>query len=109
MSYIALFVASLFEIIWVALLSNLSSTKSVFNYTVLVLCMGLSLYFLGVASKSLPVALTYAVWVSIGIIGQALVQHIYFANPLPMLSWVCLIALSLSIIGLVLSQSEQGA
>ncbi|CCQ10065.1 hypothetical protein PALB_9300 [Pseudoalteromonas luteoviolacea B = ATCC 29581] len=69
--------------------------------------MGLSLYFLNIASKTLPIAITYAVWVGIGILGQALLQH-FFKASLSLLSWVFVFTLTLSLLGLLLSQANDG-
>ena len=105
MSYISLFFASVFEISWVALLANNTATKSVLQLFTLLICMGLSLYLLSFASKTLPIAITYAVWVGLGILGQALLQH-FFKTPLSLLSWVFIFTLTFSLLGLLLSQAR---
>ena len=80
LSYLALFGASLFEILWVALLGAHTSAKSHFYVLMLCACMGLSLYLLGVASKTIPITVSYAIWIGLGILGQAIIQHFVFKN-----------------------------
>ena len=108
MSTIALFFAYIFEILWVTLLAQLNISKSFTYFLLITSCMALSLYLLGFASKDIPIALGYAVWVGLGVMGQALVQHFFFAEYLTLSSWFFMVILVFSIFGLLFSQSHKG-
>ncbi|ATD01490.1 MULTISPECIES: DMT family transporter [Pseudoalteromonas] len=108
LSYLALFGASLFEILWVALLGAHTSAKSHFYVLMLCACMGLSLYLLGVASKTIPITVSYAIWVGLGILGQAIIQHFVFKNTLSITAWVFTCTLTISVFGLLFSQTKHG-
>ena len=109
MSLIALILASLFEILWVSLLGEPSTSKSIKATLLLAVAMVLSLYCLSVATKEIPTAICYASWVGIGIFGQALIQHFVFERYLTVSNWFFLTLLSASVLGLLLTQSNSGA
>lgn len=108
LSYLALFGASLFEILWVALLGAHTSAKSHFYTLQLCTYMALCLHLLGVASKTIPITLSYTIWVGLGILGQAIIQHFVFKNTLSITAWVFTCSLTISVLGLLFSQTKHG-
>ena len=83
-----LIVSSCFEIIWVNLLKAYADSPTQYVLLIpIVITMGLSLYFLSGAIKTIPITFAYAFWTSAGIMGTAVIQHFVFDNSLSIKSW----------------------
>lgn len=104
-SYIYLFLASLFEVLWVFFLGKSDGFARISPALVALFCMALSLLLLAQATKTLSMAFAYAMWVGLGILGTALVQHFIQDQQLKPLGWVCLLVITIGLIGLQMSQS----
>ncbi|WMN61622.1 multidrug efflux SMR transporter (plasmid) [Pseudoalteromonas xiamenensis] len=105
-SYISLFLASLFEVLWVFFLDKSAGFTRLSPVVVALSCMALSLFFLAQATKTLSMAFAYAMWVGLGILGTALVQHFIQDQQLKPFGWVCLLVITIGLIGLQMSQSS---
>ncbi|MFC3030996.1 DMT family transporter [Pseudoalteromonas fenneropenaei] len=105
-SYIYLISASIFEVLWVLFLGKSAGFSRLYPALTALICMAMSLVCLAQATRTLSVAFAYAMWVGLGILGTALVQHFFQNQPLKPLSWVCLLLITIGIAGLQLCQSS---
>ena len=81
MNWIALVVAGLFEIGWAVGLKYTEGFSRILPSLATLACMGLSLGFLGLALRGLPLGTAYAVWTGIGVIGTAALGIHLFGEP----------------------------
>ena len=78
MQWIYLFVAGIFEVVW-AVAMKYSHGFSVFiPSAITIVGMALSVFFLALAMKTLPLGTAYTIWTGIGAVGAFLVGIIAF-------------------------------
>jgi quaternary ammonium compound-resistance protein SugE len=102
MAWIYLFFAGLFEIGWAV---GLKYTHGFSRFTPSVLtiaAMGVSLFLLGLALRSLPLGTAYAIWTGIGTIGTAILGIYLFNEPAEVLRILCIAMIAAGIVGLKL-------
>jgi quaternary ammonium compound-resistance protein SugE len=100
MAWFFLLVAGLIEIAWTAALKY-SEGFNRFWPTTLVIGLGfLSLYFLSLATKELPIGISYTIWVGIGALGASVLGVFLFNEPASFLKLLFLGFILLGIIGL---------
>jgi quaternary ammonium compound-resistance protein SugE len=68
-----------------------------------VLAMGLSIWLLAIAMKSLPVGTAYAVWVGIGAVGTVILGIILFNEPASVARIASIVLIVAGIVGLRLA------
>ena len=78
MSWIYIFIASLFEISWAVGLKYSNGFSEVKASVFTVLTMILSYVFLALGVKNLPVGTAYAVWTGTGAVGTAIYGILFF-------------------------------
>jgi quaternary ammonium compound-resistance protein SugE len=105
-SWIILFFAGISEVVWVFGLKASHGFTKVIPSTVTVVFSCLSLYLLALASRDIPVNISYIVWVGIGSVGTFLGCIFLYGDrvTLTQVLFFCLIVLG--IIGLKLSALE---
>jgi quaternary ammonium compound-resistance protein SugE len=64
--------------------------------------MGVSVWFLAIAMKTIPVGTAYAVWTGIGAVGVAILGMVLFGESREILRVACLFLIIAGIIGLKL-------
>jgi quaternary ammonium compound-resistance protein SugE len=100
MAWLYLAVAGLFEIAWAIGLKYTEGFSRLWPSLWTVAAMILSLGFLGLALKTLPVGTAYAVWTGIGAIGTALLGIYLFAEPATATRLACIGLILAGIVGL---------
>ena len=102
-AWLLLIVAGLFEVSWAIGLKLTAGFTKVGPSTLTLAAMGVSLYLLALALKSIPVGTGYAVWTGIGAVGTAVLGILLLGEPrdLPRLFSMALIVAG--IIGLKLA------
>jgi quaternary ammonium compound-resistance protein SugE len=90
-----LLIAGLFEIAWAIGLKYTEGFARLWPSVGTIFAMILSLAFLGMALKTLPVGTAYAVWTGIGAVGTVILGIVLFSEPAT--------ALRLGCVGLILS------
>lgn len=100
MAWVYLGVAGLFEIGWAIGLKYSEGFSRLLPSVLTVVSMGLSLWLLSIAMKSIPVGTAYAVWTGIGAIGVALLGMLLFGESREVLRLLCLLLIITGIIGL---------
>jgi len=106
MSWIYLIIAGLFEVVWSTTmkLSHGFSKISFAIYTIVGLA--LSMLFLAIAIKKLPMSLAYPIWTGIGAVGSVIIGVILFGDKLSPLTWIFVVLLLISIIGIKISSGN---
>ena len=103
MNWVYLLLAGLFEIGWIISLkytSGFTKLLPMFSYAF----SGLgAAYFLSLALKSMPLGLTYAIWVGIGIAGSNILSMVLFKEPYPLLRVLFILMILCGVVGLKFS------
>ncbi|MFD1418543.1 DMT family transporter [Companilactobacillus keshanensis] len=106
MNWIYLITAGLFEVIW-ATTMKLSHGFTKLNYTALtILGMIASFILLAKATKTLPLSIAYPIWTGIGALGAIIVGFVFFGDKISLLTWLFIVLLLISIIGIKLTTSN---
>lgn len=102
MAWTYLVIAGLFEVGWAIGLKYTDGFSRLWPSVGTILAMILSLAFLGLALKTLPVGTAYAVWTGIGAVGTVILGIVLFAEPATVLRLGCVGLILGGIIGLKL-------
>lgn len=100
MSWIYLFIAGLFEIVWAIGLKYTQGFTRPLPTAVTVAGMIVSFYFLSLATKILPIGTAYAVWTGIGAVGAIILGVILFKEPIDLGRVIFMLFIVVGIIGL---------
>ncbi len=79
-SWITLVVAGIFEVFWALGIKASNGLTKPFASVVTVIFMIASLYLLAVASRQIPINISYTIWVGIGAIGTFLGNIVFFGE-----------------------------
>lgn len=99
-AYLAL--AGLFEIGWAIGLKNSDGFSKPVPSLLTIVAMGISVWLLAIAMRTIPVGTAYAVWTGIGAVGVAVLGMLLFGESREFLRLVCLFLIIAGIIGLKL-------
>jgi quaternary ammonium compound-resistance protein SugE len=102
MAWIFLIVAGLLEIGWAIGLKYTEGFTRLWPSIGTVAAMIVSLGFLGLALKTLPVGTAYAVWTGVGTVGTAILGMILFGESAAVARLVCIGLILAGIVGLKL-------
>lgn len=102
MAWTYLLIAGLLEVGWAIGLKYTDGFSRLWPSVGTILAMILSLAFLGLALKTLPVGTAYAVWTGIGAIGTVILGIVLFAEPATALRLGCVGLILGGIVGLKL-------
>ncbi|GAB5056987.1 SugE family quaternary ammonium compound efflux SMR transporter [Companilactobacillus alimentarius] len=106
MSWIYLIIAGLFEVVWSTTM-KLSHGFSKISFTIYTIVgLALSMLFLAIAIKKLPMSLAYPIWTGIGAVGSVIIGVILFGDKLSPLTWIFVVLLLISIIGIKISSGN---
>lgn len=100
MSWIYLFIAGLFEIVWAIGLKYTQGFTRPLPSVITMAGMIVSFYFLALATKVLPIGTAYAIWTGIGAVGAVTLGIILFKEPFDLLRIIFLLFIVTGIIGL---------
>ena len=103
MVWVYLVIAGLLEIVWAIGLKYADGFSRFWPSVITALAMVLSVAFLGLAMKSLPVGTAYAIWTGIGAVGTVIMGIILFAEPATAMRLGCVALIVAGIIGLKLT------
>ncbi|EIT66557.1 multidrug efflux SMR transporter [Lactococcus garvieae subsp. garvieae] len=106
MSWIFLFLAGIFEVVWASTM-KLSQGFSILKYDILTIVgMLVSFGFLTLAMKKLPLGIAYPIWTGIGAVGAILVGALIFKDKVPSLTWVFVLMLVVGLIGIKITSGH---
>ena len=100
MAWVYLTIAGVFEIGWAIGLKYSEGFSKPVPSLLTVVAMGLSIWLLALAMRTIPVGTAYAVWTGIGAVGVALLGIVLFGESREVLRIVCLFLIIAGIIGL---------
>lgn len=100
MAWIYLLIAGLFEVGWAIGLKYTDGFSRLWPSLLTVAAMVVSLGFLGLALKSLPVGTAYAVWTGIGAVGTVVMGIYLFNEPATAMRLACVGLILSGIVGL---------
>ncbi|NJD22396.1 MAG: multidrug efflux SMR transporter [Melioribacter sp.] len=103
MSWIWIFIASLFEISWAVGLKYSQGFTQLKATIFTIITMILSYVFLSLGVKNLPIGTAYAVWTGIGAVGTAIYGIIFFNEPKDLIRVFFIFLIVVGIIGLRLT------
>ena len=105
MAWIILFLAGLFEIGWAVGLKYTDGFTKLWPSVGTLASMGVSVFLLAIALKTLPLGTGYAVWTGIGTIGTVIFGVIVFGESTEILRLACIAMIIGGIVGLKLITS----
>jgi quaternary ammonium compound-resistance protein SugE len=98
-----LLIAGLFEVGWAIGLKYTEGFSRLWPSLATVAAMIISLGFLGLALKTLPVGTAYAIWTGVGAVGTAALGIYLFAEPATAARLSCIALIVAGIVGLKLA------
>ncbi|NNF40011.1 MAG: quaternary ammonium compound efflux SMR transporter SugE [Woeseiaceae bacterium] len=101
--WLSLGIAGLFEIVWAVGLKYTDGFSKLTPSLITLWAMGLSLYFLAQALKTIPLGTGYAVWTGIGAAGTAIIGIVLFAESAELPRLLCIALIVGGIVGLKLT------
>ena len=105
MAWIFLFAAGLFEILWALGLKLSEGFTRPIPAIGTIAAIALSMGFMAVSLKTIPMGTAYAVWTGIGAVGTALLGMILFGEPRAALRIFCIALIIAGITGLKLTSN----
>lgn len=103
MAWLYLFIAGLLEIGWAIGLKYTDGFSRLWPSVATGISMLLSVGFLGLALKTLPVGTGYAVWTGIGTVGTVILGIALLGEPATLVKLLCVGLIVVGIIGLKIS------
>lgn len=103
--WLSLGIAGAFEIVWAVGLKYTDGFSRLWPSLLTLWAMGLSLYFLSEALKTIPLGTGYAVWTGIGAAGTAILGIILFSESAALVRLFCIALIIGGIVGLKLTSS----
>ncbi|AXF57300.1 DMT family transporter [Salicibibacter kimchii] len=100
MSWIALIIAGLFEVVGVTGIQMITNGNKRSGFTVLLVGFVISFTLLSIAMEVIPLGIAYAVWTGIGTVGSALVGMIFYNESKDRLRLVFIGLVIIAIVGL---------
>jgi len=102
MAWFYLFVAGIFEIFWAVGIKYCDGFKITIPLILVIISMTLSIIFLGLATKTIPMSIAYAVWTGIGIIGVFTYGLFILKDPISVKNIIFVGMILIGIVGLKL-------
>ncbi len=100
MSWVYIFIASIFEISWAVGLKYSNGFTQLKASIFTVVAMVLSYVFLSLGVKNLPIGSAYAVWTGIGVVGTTIYGILFFDEPKDLLRILFIFLIIIGIVGL---------
>ena len=102
MAWFYLFIAGIFEIFWAVGIKYCDGFKITLPLVLVIISMTLSVIFLGLATRTIPMSIAYAVWTGIGIIGVFTYGLFIFKDPISVKNIIFVGMILIGIVGLKL-------
>ena len=102
-AWLYLAIAGLFEVVWAIGLKYSEGWSRLWPSIGTIAAMVVSLIFLSLAMKVLPVGTSYAVWTGIGAVGTVILGIVLFAEPATAVRLGCVALILAGIVGLKLA------
>ncbi|WP_027409858.1 quaternary ammonium compound efflux SMR transporter SugE [Anoxybacteroides tepidamans] len=106
MSWVYLMIAGIFEVVWAISLKYANGFTKLVPSLITLSGMGVSFYFLALATKTLPIGTAYAVWTGIGAAGAVIMGMIVFHEPVNAPRLIFLLMILIGLVGLKLTSGH---
>ncbi|GBC91654.1 Quaternary ammonium compound-resistance protein SugE [bacterium HR15] len=106
MAWVYLLIAGAMEIVWAVALKLSNGFTRPLPVTIVIVAGLLSLFFLALAARHIPIGTAYAVWTGIGAAGVALVGMLWFHESRDFWRLLCIGLIVAGVIGLRLASPE---
>jgi quaternary ammonium compound-resistance protein SugE len=106
MAWTLLLIAGLLEVVWAIGLKYTNGFTALWPTLVTVAAMIVSLFFLALALREIPVGTGYAVWTGIGAVGAALLGIVLFNEARDAPRLLCIGLIVMGIVGLKLTSPQ---
>ncbi|NQV30010.1 MAG: quaternary ammonium compound efflux SMR transporter SugE [Candidatus Marinimicrobia bacterium] len=106
MPWIYLAIAGVFECAWAIGIKYTDGFSKMLPSVLTVIAMGISLWLLSLAMKTIPIGTAYAIWTGIGAVGVAILGMILFDESRELVRILCLLLIISGIVGLRLVSSQ---
>ena len=106
MSWLFLVLAGLSEIVWAVGLKYTEGFTRLTPSVITVAFMGLSIWLLALALRTIPLGTGYAIWTGIGAVGTAIAGMVLFGESRATIRLVCILMIVAGIVGLKLFSGE---
>lgn len=103
MAWIYLLIAAAFEVQWAITMKYTQGFSKPWPTAACVAGMVVSVYFLALAQRTLPVGTSYAVWTGIGAAGTAIAGMVLFQESRDLLRVLCIALIVAGVLGLKLA------
>lgn len=104
MSWFFLIIASLFEVAWVYALKRVTGVYDFSTIFITISLLLLSIFFLTLAIRTIPISVAYALWTGIGIIGALTIGVTIYNEPINLTRIICVGLILVGIIGIHFSE-----
>lgn len=101
--WLTLGIAGAFEVVWAVGLKYTDGFSRLWPSLFTLVAMAISVYFLAVAVKSIPLGTGYAVWTGIGAVGTVILGIILFSESVDFVRLFCIALIIAGIAGLKLT------
>ena len=99
------FVAGVFEVVWITGLKYTDGFSRLWPSVGTVVAMCVSMVCLSLAVRAIPIGTAYAVWTGIGAVGAAIMGMILFNEPRDLARLFFIVLIMSGVVGLKLSSS----
>lgn len=106
MAWIILVIAGLFEVGWAIGLKYTEGFTRFWPTVWTILAMIISLWFLGIAMKSLPLGTAYTIWVGVGAVGTVVLGIVLLGEPANAARLISVALIIAGIVGLKLATPD---
>ena len=106
MGWVYLLLASLFEVGFTTSLRFTDNFRNLPATAGFLACVVLSLVFLELANRSIPLGTAYAIWTGIGVVGTVLIGMIWFDEPATAIRGILIIGIVGCAVGLKLTSGH---
>ena len=103
MAWWMLLLAGLCEVMWAVGLKASGGLKGSFTTAGIVCCMMLSVFFINIAIKTIPISIAYAAWTGIGVVGVTIVGVSFLGETLTLSQIIFLLLIATGVVGLKLT------
>lgn len=100
MSWFILILSGIFETIWATSIKYSQGFTQLWPTIITVVAMGISVYGLAYAMKTIPLGTAYVIWTGIGAIGAFIVGIVLFNDPATLLRIFFALLIVIGLIGL---------
>jgi quaternary ammonium compound-resistance protein SugE len=105
MAWVYLLVAGGFEIVWATGLKYTDGFSRLWPSVGTVAAMSVSMVFLALALRAIPIGTAYAIWTGIGAVGVAIMGMMLFNEPRDTMRLFFILVIIVGIVGLKLSSA----